>query len=139
MEPLLTDHIVEMSESQQKSMGASGKMLLPSPATVEAVLQRIPAHQLMTTELLRNILSAQFQVDATCPFNTKLCLRAIANDPNRTAPYWRVLKQNGELMAYYPGGVEGHAARLREEGFTVDTTGKNPKVKKVSSHLARIA
>jgi len=32
-------------------------------------------------------------------------------------------------MSYYPGGVEGHANHLREEGFMIDATGKAPKVK----------
>jgi hypothetical protein len=135
MEPLEQDLIVDISEAQERSLGTSGKMLLPCPSTVEAVLQQIPPSKLLTTELLRKELAAQFNVDATCPFNTKLCLRALANDSTKTLPYWRVLKKNGELLAYFPGGVEGHATQLRQEGFTVDATGKSPKVKKVSAHL----
>jgi hypothetical protein len=33
------------------------------------------------------------------------------------------------LIAYFPGGVEGHASHLKEEGFTIDLDGKIPKVK----------
>jgi hypothetical protein len=138
MEPLPQDVIVEMSETQAKSLGTSGKMLLPCPATVEALIQQIPATKLMTIELLRKGLATQFNVDATCPFNTKLCLRALANDSTKTIPYWRVVKKNGDLLAYFPDGVEGHATRLREEGFTVDTTGKSPRVKKVTANLVEL-
>lgn len=138
MEPLQHDLIVDISEAQEKSLGTSGKMLLPCPTTVEAVIQRIPDSKLMTTELLRKELAAQFNVDTTCPFNTKLCLRALANDSSKSVPYWRVLKKNGDLLAYFPGGVEGHATQLREEGFTVDTNGKTPKVKKVVAHLVEL-
>jgi 6-O-methylguanine DNA methyltransferase, DNA binding domain len=138
MEPLPQDVIVDISATQKKSLGTSGKMLLPCPATVEAVLQQIPASKLMTTELLRKELAAQFNVDATCPFNTKLCLRALANDASKTLPYWRVLKKNGDLLAYFPGGVFGHAAQLRQEGFIVDITGKIPKVKQVVAHLVEL-
>lgn len=138
MEPLQQDVIVDISEAQARSLGTSGKMLLPCPSTVEAVLQQIPPSKLLTTELLRKELTAQFNVDATCPFNIKLCLRVLANDSSKSVPYWRVLKKNGDLLAYFPGGVTGHAERLREEGFTVDTTGKSPKVKRVAVHLVEL-
>jgi alkylated DNA nucleotide flippase Atl1 len=62
-----------------------------------------------------------------CPVTTRNALRAIAQDLGQTA-YWRVIKQNGELMAYFPGGTESHAAHLRKEGFIIDTKGKVPKV-----------
>ena len=45
-------------------------------------------------------------------------------------PYWRTIKAAGELNDKYPGGVEAHAARLREEGHTIEI-GKNQRPKKV--------
>ena len=62
---------------------------------------------------------------------------AIANDTSKSVAYWRVIKQNGELNAIFPGGVEGQAARLRQEGFTIDTNGKVPKVKQFKASLVR--
>jgi hypothetical protein len=40
-------------------------------------------------------------------------------------------------MSYYPGGVEGHANHLREEGFMIDATGKAPKVKYFKESLGQ--
>jgi alkylated DNA nucleotide flippase Atl1 len=62
-------------------------------------------------------------------------LQAIANDTSKNVAYWRVIKQNGELNAIFPGGVEGQAAHLRQEGFTIDTNGKVPKVKQFKASL----
>ena len=62
---------------------------------------------------------------------------AIANDTSKSVAYWRVIKQNGELNTIFPGGVEGQAARLRQEGFTIGTNGKVLKVKQFKASLVR--
>lgn len=45
-------------------------------------------------------------------------------------PYWRTLKAKGELNEKYPGGVEAQAARLREEGHTIEPD-RNQKPRRV--------
>jgi hypothetical protein len=80
-QPLGKDEIVPIVKHREKAIGASGRMLLPSPKTVAKVIAKIPRGRLATIDLIRKNLARQFNVDATCPFNTKLCLRAIANDP----------------------------------------------------------
>ncbi len=122
------DAIIDISPAREKFFGCSGKMLLPSPATIEALLAKIPAHQLITTELLQSKLAAQFHVEVTCPVTTRKALQTIAKNSVNKIDYWRVLKKDGGLLAIFPGGVEGHAARLRTVGFTIDSKGKNPKV-----------
>jgi alkylated DNA nucleotide flippase Atl1 len=112
-------------------------MLLPSRATVAAMIKIIPENKLMTTGLLCKELANQFQVQGTCPVTTKKALQAIVNDSSTTVPYWRVIKQSGELMAYFPGGVEGHATCLKVEGFTINTNGKAPKVNDFKASLVR--
>ncbi|MBO0777997.1 MAG: hypothetical protein J2P37_04135, partial [Ktedonobacteraceae bacterium] len=47
------DAIVDIPENRIRFFGTSGKMLLPSPATVETLIEKIPERQLMTTDLLR--------------------------------------------------------------------------------------
>ena len=122
------DLIVDISESREKFFGCSGKMLIPCPATVEALLKEVPAHQLITTELLRAELARRHEVQVTCPSATKQALQALANDPGKNVTYWRVIKKNGEMIASFPGGSHGHAALLRNEGFTTDVSGAKPKV-----------
>ncbi|MFC1939484.1 hypothetical protein ACFLXO_02205 [Chloroflexota bacterium] len=42
-------------------------------------------------------------------------------------PYWRTLKAGGQLNEKFPGGVEAQAARLKEEGHTIEPAkGKKP-------------
>jgi alkylated DNA nucleotide flippase Atl1 len=113
-------------------------MLKPCPETVEALLKKIPKKKLATTELLRKELADRHEVQVTCPFDTKQALKAIANGSGKTA-YWRVVKANGELISYFPGGLAGHASLLAKEGFTIDTKGKAPKVKGFKENLVRFS
>jgi alkylated DNA nucleotide flippase Atl1 len=131
------DLIVDISEKRQKFFGCSGKMLLPSPATVAAQINKIPEHKLVTADLLQKQLAHQFNVQVTCPVATRKALQAIAKDSSKQVAYWRVIKKNGELFSLFPGGIEGHAARLRKEGFSIDTIGRVPRVHNFSEDLIR--
>ena len=131
------DEIVDIPPNRVKFFGTTGKMLLPSPATVEALIQKIPENKLITTDLLRKKLTDQFNVQGTCPVTTKKALQAIANSSSKNVACWRVINQNGGLMSYFPGGIEGHSALLREKGFTIDANGKAPKVKQFKEGLVR--
>lgn len=131
------DAIADISKAREKFFGCSGKMLLPSPTTVEALIKKIPQNKLITADLLRKVLADQFRVQATCPVTTQKALKAIANESGKNAAYWRVIKKNGELFAIFPGGAEAQAALLRKEGFTIDATGKAPKVINFSDNLVR--
>ena len=134
---LQEDVIVDIPENKIRFFGGSGKMLLPSPATVAALIKEIPANKLITTELLRQKLTAQFNVQGTCPVTTQKALQAIAHNSSKSVAYWRIVNKNGGLIAKFPGGVEGHAALLRQEGYTIDTKGKIPKVKEFRESLVR--
>ena len=129
------DAIVDIAPSQVSYFGGPGKMLLPCPATVAALIQKVPAHTILTTDLLRKQLAKQFNVQGTCPVTTKKALQTIANIADNDVPYWRVIKQNGELNAIFPGGVAGQADLLRQEGFVIDTNGKALKVKQFKASL----
>jgi hypothetical protein len=52
------------------------------------------------------------------PWPIKLLAYAVEETHDDT-PYWRTLKNNGELNKKYPGGVERQRARLEQEGHTV--------------------
>ncbi|MBZ0285394.1 MAG: hypothetical protein K8L97_31965 [Anaerolineae bacterium] len=129
------DAIVDIPENRVKFFGTTGKMLLPCPATLEAVIHKVPENKLLTTELLRQELADQFDVEGVCPITTQNSLRALANDPTRTVAYWRVINSSGGLFAHFPGGMEGHAAHLQQEGFSIDKNGKLPKVKQFKQSL----
>lgn len=129
------DTIVDIKESQYGFFGGPGKMLLPSRAAVEAVVQKVPHSMVITTDLLRQKLAEQFDVQGTCPVTTRSALQAISNDPNCQTPYWRVVNQNGELISRYPGGVDGQSALLADEGLTIEHSGKKAKVKDFKARI----
>ncbi len=135
---LQRDEIVDIPANRVKFFGGTGKMLLPSPATIEALIEKIPAHQLLTTELLRQKLTTQFNVQGVCPITTRKSLRAVAHDGEKQVAYWRVINTSGKLIPNFPGGIEGHAALLRKEGFTIDIQGKVPVVQSFTEHLAHL-
>jgi hypothetical protein len=131
------DEIVDIPANRIRYFGGTGKMLLPSPTTIAKLIKRIPESKLITTDLLRQELTNQFHVEGTCPVTTKKSLQALVNDPGTNVAYWRVIRPKGELMANYPGGIEGHASHLEEEGFTIDSNGKAAKVKDFKQSLVQ--
>jgi hypothetical protein len=131
------DEIVEIPPNRVRYFGGTGKMLLPCPATVAALIGKIPERKLMTTDLLRDVLTEEFDVQGVCPVTTRKALKVVAHDSQNRVAYWRVITQIGGLFASFPGGVEGHAALLRGEGFTIDTSGGVPKVTNFRDSLVR--
>ena len=129
------DEIVDIPPHRVRYFGRTGKMLLPSPTTIANIIKRIPTSKLLTTDLLRQELTEQFRVQGTCPVTTKNSLNFLANNAPDDVAYWRVIRPTGALMANYPGGIEDHAVRLKDEGFTIDTNGKSPKVKNFRESL----
>ena len=61
-------------------------MLLPSPTTVAALIEKTPEGKLITTILICQKLAKQFNVRGTCPVTTQKALQAIAHDPATKSP-----------------------------------------------------
>ena len=131
------DQIVDIPRERFKFFGGPGKMLLPGPESVAALIKKIPEHKLVTTNQLCEELTDQFKVRGTCPVTTQQALQVVANDATRNVPYWRVIKGTGELFGRFPGGVEAQAALLKKEGFAMDRKGNVPKVKDYRQSLVR--
>ena len=70
-------------------------MLLPCPATVAALIEKVPAHNLITTNLLCQKLTQRFNVRGTYPVTTQSA-EAVARDPSNKVAFWRVIKVSGE-------------------------------------------
>lgn len=115
-----------------------GRMLIPRPLDVDGLIRRIPRGKLATVEQIRGRLAADFHADFTCPLTAGIFIRIAAEaaeeDLSRgereITPYWRVIKADGSLNQKLPGGTEAQAARLREEGHSIQP-GKGKKVPEV--------
>jgi hypothetical protein len=125
-----------------------GRMLIPKPLDVDALMRKIEKGKLATVEQIRERLAKDFGADFSCPMTTGIFLRIAAETAEedlskgekQITPYWRVVKADGSLNPKFPGGVEAQAARLREEGHSIEPgKGKKPpRVKDFEKSLQRL-
>jgi alkylated DNA nucleotide flippase Atl1 len=119
--------LVPVPDGMARRLG-HGMMLIPTALEVDAMIRKIPRGQISTLAQIRKRLARWHNADVTCPLVTGIFLRIVAEaaEEDRLAgkseicPYWRVVRDDGELNAKFPGGVERQAERLREEGQTVE-------------------
>ena len=123
--------IVAIPPKMQKRFGR-GKMLIPRPLDVDALIRKVPRGKLVTQAQLREKLARSSGADVACPITTGIFVRiaaeAAAEDERagkrRITPYWRVIRDNGLLLEKLPGGPAGQADRLSAEGHSIDRSGK---------------
>jgi 6-O-methylguanine DNA methyltransferase, DNA binding domain len=129
--------LVDVPLSMQRQCG-SGKMLIPRPLDVDALIRTVPRGNLVTVNQIRSRLAAEHGADVACPLTTGIFIR-IASEAaeedrkagkTRVTPYWRVLREGGLLNPKFPGGVEAQAEKLRLEGHFVEGKGKKAAVVK---------
>ncbi|MCJ7667951.1 MAG: MGMT family protein [Anaerolineae bacterium] len=126
-----------------------GKMLIPKPLDVDALMRKVQRGKLATVTQIRERLARDFNADFTCPLTTGIFIRIaaeVAAEENlnegkkRINPYWRVIKADGSLNEKFPGGTEAQAARLIEEGHTIlpGKGKKPPRVKEFEISLQKL-
>ena len=125
-----------------------GRMLIPKPLDVDSLMRSIERGKLATVEQIRDQLAKDFHADFTCPLTTGIFIRIAAEaaeedlgrGEKKITPYWRVIKADGSLNEKLPGGTEAQAARLREEGHSIEPgKGKRaPKVKDFGKSLHKL-
>lgn len=125
-----------------------GKMLIPRPLDVDALMRKVQKGKLVTDSQIRERLAKDFRADLTCPMTTGIFLRIAAETAEedlsrgdkQITPYWRVIKADGSLNEKFPGGVEAQATHLGEERHIIEPgKGKKPpKVKDFEKALVEI-
>jgi hypothetical protein len=129
--------VEEITDKMSKRWGA-GTVVIPAPKEVDEIIKQVSEGKLITTDQIRAILARKHGATIGCPLTTGIFVNIAAHAAEEAAaegeknitPYWRTLKSGGELNEKYPGGVEAQAARLREEGHTIEP-GKGKKPPKV--------
>ncbi len=124
---------------------AAGRMLVPRPVGVDALMRTIQTGRLVTVSQIRDRLARDHGADYTCPLTTGIFVRiaaeAAAEDAGlgrrQITPYWRVVKADGCLMEKLPGGPEAQAADLQAEGHTL-LPGKGKKPPRVADFEKRL-
>ncbi len=121
-----------VSGSMSKRWG-TGTMVIPAPIEVDALMKQVPKGRVVTVNHLRAALAKKHKADFACPMTTGIfawiaahaAAEAEAEGGKRITPYWRTLKNGGELNPKYPGGVGAVAEKLRAEGHKIIQKGKH--------------
>ncbi|MCA9171151.1 MAG: MmcQ/YjbR family DNA-binding protein [Planctomycetales bacterium] len=109
-----------------KRFGA-GLMVIPAPLEVDEVMRSIRKGRLISIAQIQSRLAAKHRADFACPITTGIFAWIAANAANEAAcagkkritPYWRTLKNGGELNPKYPGGITNIRQRLEAEGHQI--------------------
>ncbi len=139
--------IVPVPQRMRKRFG-SGTMVIPKPLDVDAVMRKVRKGKLITSSRIRGEVAGLSNADCACPMTTGIFIRIVAEaaeedrraGKKRITPYWRTIKDNGDLNAKFPGQAKAQAAKLRAEGFTIEPgKGKHPpKVKDFERYLMKL-
>jgi hypothetical protein len=109
-----------------------GTCVIPAPREVDELMRRVPAGRVTTVNELRVALATKHGTTIACPITTGIFawIAAHAAEEAKRAgvakftPYWRTLKNGGELNAKYPGGLEAVRAQLESEGHRIVAKGR---------------
>lgn len=123
-----------------KKMGAQpgDSVVLAPPLEVDAVMKMVPEGRLLTLRLICDKLAAKHETQYCCTLTTGIFVTIAANAADETkgdTPYWRTLKNDGELNKKFPGGVERQKELLLKEGHVIINRGKRLFVKDYQEKL----
>jgi len=140
---------IERLDRPMSNWGKTGdRMVISTPAEVDALIRTIPRGKLASTDTLRDVLAKRHKADVACPMTTGIFVgisaKAAAEEEEmgteRIAPWWRVVMSDGKLREKSPGGIAEHKRRLAAEGFRFEAAGKkNWRVVDWERKLARLA
>ena len=140
--------VVRIPPRMRKRFGA-GTMLIPRPLDVDSLIRQVKSGQLVTQSQIRERLARDCRADVTCPITTGIFVRIVAEaaEEDRASgvrsvtPYWRVVRDDGSLMEKLPGGAQGQAVRLDQEGHQIipGTGKKPPRVRDFDKRLVRLS
>jgi hypothetical protein len=116
----------------EASRRGKGSMVVAAPIEVKQLMDRVPKGGLATINDLRAALARKHGTDLACPLTTGIfswiaahaAEEAAAQGRKRVTPYWRTLKNKGELNSKYPGGIPALKERLEAEGHKVVQKGQ---------------
>lgn len=119
-------------EGRLSKRWGKGTCVVPAPLEVDAVMKRVRSGRLVTINEIRKTLAKQHRATNACPVTTGIFAWIAAHAANeaeeagrkRITPYWRTLKNGGELNPKYPGGIGNLRARLEAEGHRIVAKGK---------------
>ena len=134
---------VQVIDSSMRKTWGEGTVVIPAPLEVNALMQQVPHGRLTTINELRQALARKHGSTIACPITTGIFAWIAAHasvelEPAPSScqvPYWRTLKQKGELNTKYPGGIENLKILLSNEGHQIIQKGNRYFVQDYQSKL----
>lgn len=135
---------VEQIAPHMNQKWGRGTVVVPAPKEVDEVMRRVPRGKLITINEIRQALARRHGATIGCPMTTGIFAwiaahaadEAAAAGRRRITPYWRTLKNGGELNPKYPGGIAELRRRLEAEGHRIVQKGKRFLVADFEQSLA---
>jgi hypothetical protein len=138
--------VFKIDPAKSKRFGLEGvsTMVIPAPLEVDELMRRVRKGKLTTIDHLRKTLARRHGATMACPFTTGIfawiaahaAAEGEAAGEKKTTPFWRTLKNGGEVNAKYPGSIGLLKKKLRAEGHKVTQRGKRFFVEGVDENLA---
>ncbi len=124
-------------------MGAKSgdSVVIAPPSSVLNLMKKIPEGKLVTLEGLCKQLAKQYNTQYCCTLTTGIFVTIAANateEMKSDTPYWRTIKNNGELNSKYPGGADKQREMLEKEGHVIVQKGRRMCVKGYEKDLSKI-
>ncbi|MCA9940615.1 MAG: MGMT family protein [Anaerolineales bacterium] len=113
-------------------------VVLVPPEEVYEMMAQVPRGKLITLGEICRHLASHHNAQYCCTLTTGIAIVTAANaavEAGETLPYWRTIKNNGELNTKYPGGIAQHRQLLEKEGFHIRQSGKKAFVQDFMRHL----
>lgn len=112
----------------QKMGAESGDIVvLAPPLDVDAIMKQVPKGKLITLRAICEKLAKKHQTQYCCTLTTGIFVNIVANaseEMKHDVPYWRTLKNDGQLNEKFPGGSEKQKKLLEKEGHLIIKRGK---------------
>ena len=110
-----------------------GDSVVLAPGTeVNALMKRVPRGKLITLNDICKKLAKKHRTKYCCTLlaGTYVTIAArAAEETKNKVPFWRTIKNNGELNEQYPGGVIRQKKLLEKEGHEIIKKGKKYFIK----------
>jgi alkylated DNA nucleotide flippase Atl1 len=127
-----------------KKMGAKpgDSVVLVPPLEVYSIMKNVPKGRLLTLQEICEELTGKHDAQYCCTLTTGIAVTIAANAAEETkgdTPYWRTLKNNGELNKKFPGGIDSQKRLLEKEGHIIINKGKRLFVKDFEKKLFQVS
>jgi Predicted methylated DNA-protein cysteine methyltransferase len=114
-------------EKSIKKYGGN-KMYFAPPIDYDKVMKSVPVGSVITVGIIRDYFAESSGADFTEPITAGIFVSIVAwasyQRKEDETPYWRTLKNNGELNPKYLEGIELQKRKLEEEGHTIIQKGR---------------